>query len=142
MIIIENFEKVICRKFTCGDCIFGIPNKEYPNSLVDCKLYKTFYNISKEKCKRFRGLSDKTITEIKLKDIEIKKTKIDTHPRFQVPNPFFHNNRICPYCDKEVKRGSRLQIGKEYQWFHVECRRNHGFKNPVGFADFKPKLML
>lgn len=60
----------------------------------------------------------------------------------EIPNPFFHNNRICPYCNKYVKKGSRIQVGKRYQWFHVDCRRNHGFKYPMGFLDFKPKLRL
>ncbi|MHA1899206.1 MAG: hypothetical protein ACTSU2_17570 [Promethearchaeota archaeon] len=81
--MLNGFEVVLGRKFECGDCIYGIPNREYPNSLIDCKLYKTFYNIHKQRCKRFR-LSDKTKFKIKIKDIEIGETKKETHPKYLI----------------------------------------------------------
>ncbi len=144
---LKGFEKVLGRKVNkCGDCKHTVPNEEYPDSLVDCRLYKTFYNIVRHKCKRFRGLSDKTKAEIKLKDSEIAETKIDTHPTFSIPNPFFHNNHICPFCNREVKKKDvkgrcRLQVGKQYQWYHKKCKDSNRI-NPIGFENIKLKLML
>lgn len=83
---LNGFENVVGRKFNrCGDCKYTTPHEEYPDSLVDCKLYKTFYYISHKKCKRFRGLSLKAINEIKLHDYEYYPAgKINTHPTIPV----------------------------------------------------------
>ena len=66
---LEDWERVLGRKFTCEDC----SNKYeigcwYPY----CPL-----------CPQFK-LSSKTKAEIKLKDREIEETKIDTHPKYEL----------------------------------------------------------
>lgn len=65
---------------------------------------------------------------------------------WELPNPFFHNNHICPFCDKKVKKKDekgrcRLQSGKQWQWYHLDCKRSSGI-NPIGFDNIKLKLML
>ena len=184
MIAIKKIKKIFGKKFTCGDCAYTTPNEEYPDSLVDCRLYKTFYNKSREKCKRFKLSSVKRNCDFcifetfeNLRSDYLRKNHIVGNMRsdpsqkycsildefkclplkelcpyhayklIELPNPFFHNNHICPYCNKEVKKNDkkgrcRFQAGKKYQWFHVDCRRNHGFKNPMGFDNIKLKLMI
>ena len=75
-----------------------------------------------------------------------KPCPFHTYQLYELQNPFFHNNRICPYCNEEVKKGSekgycRIQIGKKYQWFHTKCKKSSGL-NPMGFDNIKLKLML
>lgn len=119
---LEGFEKVLGRKFTNDDFAIST-HKETHLRLCLCILDK-----------------------IKLKDKEIEETKIDTHPTFLLPNPFFHNNHICPFCNEEVKKKDekgrcRLQIGKQYQWYHKKCKDSSGI-NPMRFENIKLKLML
>lgn len=180
VIKIEKFKKVFGKKFNCGDCAFGKATEYWPN-LIDCKIYRTQYNIiTKKICKRFKPRRIErncnfcvfnTFYELALD--YIGKNHLSTefllrrkffqgycsildefkcfplkepcpyhaYKLIELPDPFFHNNRICPYCDKYVKKGSRLQVGKKYQWFHVKCRRSSGI-NIMGFFDFKLELML
>lgn len=71
--ILEGFEKVLGRKFKCGDCEdFG---KCWNNSI------KTIQGSSILPCFK---LSNDIKVEIKLKDKEIEATKIDTHPRYTI----------------------------------------------------------
>jgi len=71
---LEGFEHLIDRKFNCKDCI------KYDICL------KWRIEIMKNNwfgCDGF-FLSDETKVLIKRKDIEIEKTKIDTHPRLHI----------------------------------------------------------
>jgi len=91
--ILEGFEKVLGRKFTCKDC--GYLRKEKSMDLsLNIFWSKDSYvcpsgwcnNIDIFKiCKSFY-LSDDTKAEIKLADKKIEETKIDTHPRFSLGN--------------------------------------------------------
>jgi len=74
---LDGFEKVLCRKFTCEkDC-----------NDRDCewkdRIFMKRYNI----CLNFK-ISDDTKAEIKLKDREIEKNKIDTHPIFIIQDKY------------------------------------------------------
>ena len=128
---LEGFEKVLGRKFDCHDC----------NIFFRCRKDV----IDDRKCDDLE-LRMGILDEIKLKDKEIENTKIDTHPGFQVPNPFFSNNHICPFCNREVKKKDkkgrcRLQVGKQYQWYHKVCKDSSRI-NPMGFENRKLKLIL
>lgn len=185
MIIIEKHKKEFGNNLTCGNCAFGKPNEEYPDGLVDCKIYKTFYNVDHEKCKRFRPSIIKrdcdfcvfeTFHELAIDYLcknhlstEFLSTKqfsqkycsiLDkfiyfplkepcphhAYKLYEIPNPFFHNNHICPFCDKKVKKKDekgrcRIQSGKSYQWYHLDCKKSSGI-NIMGFLDLRLKLML
>ena len=73
---LEGFERVLGRKFTCGDC-----DNKYG---IGC----WFPQINH--CESYFKLSDKTKAEIKLKDKEIEDTKIDTHPRYPIQQSMIH----------------------------------------------------
>jgi len=80
---VNNYENIIGRKIdNCGDCKYGIQNENWLN-IVDCKLYKTFYNIHDKKCPRFR-ISDKIKAVIMIIMNDCDTIGIDIHPRYLI----------------------------------------------------------
>ena len=83
---LDGFEKVLGRKFTCKDCTQYNPYKHISNSY----LFGCVGNENNIKCEKF-WIKDDIKMEIKLKDKEISKTKIDTHPRYLIGSMFNTN---------------------------------------------------
>ena len=65
---LDGWELVLGRKFNCMDCFW----------LDLCKSFDYFNNIC---CASFK-LLNKVVDEIKVRDVDINETKIDTHPYF------------------------------------------------------------
>lgn len=95
---LKSYERVLGRKFKCEDCVFYEINVK-DDILQWCKyhnVYSLIRNSVMKKCVRFK-ISSLTIAEIKGKDKEISKTKIDTHPRYSIQS-------TCNNMGEEISR--------------------------------------
>jgi len=81
---ITAFEEILGRKIDyCGDCKYAVSRDNNWSRLIDCKLYKTFYNIHDKKCGRFR-ISDKIKAMVMLIMKDCDSIGIDIHPRYKI----------------------------------------------------------
>jgi len=138
----NKFMKKICKRFklgrierNCNFCVFETFHELALDYLCKNHLSTEFLS-NKQFSQKYCSILDE------FKCFPLKKPcPYHAYKLIELPNPFFHNNRICPFCDTYVKKGSRIQVGKQYQWYHVKCRRSSGI-NIMGFFDFKLKLMI
>jgi len=138
----NTFTDKICKRFkpriierNCNFCVF--------NTFYELALdFICRNNLSTEflSNKQFSQVYCSVLDEFKCFPLK-EPCPYHAYKLIELPNPFFHNNRICPYCVKYVKKGGRIQVGKQYQWYHTDCKRSSGI-NIMGFFDLKLELMI